>query len=807
MSTRYNKQQKIISSKYEYKYICNCNKCCGKEVDPRTQVKHANEKKNWNSDRSRKKQLKEIEARQFRYVSVRDTKREKEKNKDASKKKKRSSKQLLLKEGTKVLKLKKDTSVSEMLTELALASDTSDENEKLIIASSSRTRDDQFREPPQDEIPDMFDDDFLYNIRDVELVDDLDDDDDNTDSDDDVDSDDEDVDSDDDDADSDDEGNGESDNEGLFTAPNFDDDNNYESIELDDSLDTEIILWLFKFQQRYRVSDMALEALIKFLSNTLKLIDDMRFQEFPVSIFLAKKKLGIFQPKLRMVACTNCHKLYDSKIVTNYKVNNKLAVMHCSYEEFPNNPIPANKKLCNNELTIIKKNKNKTVAIPRMLYPKPSIKQQLSNMYQRPDFERMLKLSGVRNYNNTYYADIYDGNVWKTFPFDGSRFFSPETASTNLGLLINLDWFQPFKYTQHSTGAIYASICNLPRAERNKPENILYLGFLPGPKEVGLEKINHYLAPIVDELKELWEGWKVPQTYDNKDGLEIRVALIIGSSDIPASRKLFGHGSAIKKCHRCPVRSKYNNEYKKNYYGDIGDYKNWISQSPDLKIYRDHAQRWLQCNSRSVRDSYFKEYGVRWSELLRLPYMDPIRFAVVDPMHCLFLGVAKWIIQSIFIKENKLTNEQLHVAQRRMDDVKLPSDIGRIPPKIAIGEGFSKLTADQWKTFIMLYATTILWDMLDDDDRKILGHFVRACNLLVARFVTENDLHEAQERLWDMTKIIERTYGPVYITSNIHLSMHIPQCIRDYGSVYSFWLFPYERLNRYIGKIHYRASE
>ena len=221
----------------------------------------------------------------------------------------------------------------------------------------------------------MFDNDFLYNIGDIELVDDLDDDDDNTDYDDD-------VDSDDDNADSDDEGNGESDNEGLFTAPNFDDNNNYKSIELDDSLDTEIILWLFKFQQRYRVSDMALEALIKFLSNTLKLIDDMRFQEFPVSIFLAKKKLGIFQPKLRMVACTNCHKLYDSKIVTNYKVNNKLAVIHCSYEEFPNNPIPANKKLCNNELTIIKKNKNKTVVIPRMLYPKPSIKQQLSNMYQ-----------------------------------------------------------------------------------------------------------------------------------------------------------------------------------------------------------------------------------------------------------------------------------------------------------------------------------------------------------------------------------------------------------------------------------------
>jgi hypothetical protein len=78
---------------------------------------------------------------------------------------------------------------------------------------------------------------------------------------------------------------------------------------------------------------------------------------------------------------------------------------------------------------------------------------------------------------------------------------------------------------------------------------------------------------------------------------------------------------------------------------------------------------------------------------------------------------------------------------------------------------------------------------------------------LVARFVTEDDLQEAQERLRDMSINIERTYGPEFITSNIHLSMHIPECIRDYGSVYSFWLFPYERLNGYIGKPHISGTQ
>jgi hypothetical protein len=494
--------------------------------------------------------------------------------------------------------------------------------------------------------------------------------------------------------------------------------------------------------------------------------------------------------------------LHNVKNIVEYKEEGKPAIKNCLHEEFPNNPISSRRNKCNNQLSILKKRKDGTIAIPRMLYPKPNIRQQLSMLYQRPGFENMLKLSGVQREGVNIYSDIYDGKVWKTFPFNGDPFFTPETATTHLGLLFNLDWFQPFTYTQHSAGAIYASICNLPRTERNKPENIIYLGFLPGPKEVGLERINHYLAPIVDELLELWKGWRVPKTYQCTDGLDIKVALIIGSSDTPATRKLFGHGSAVMKCHRCEKRSTYSEVYKKTHYGGMQDYDKWVTNPINPSLHRQYAHEWLQCNSKSSRDTHFKGHGVRWSELLRLPYMDPIRFAVVDPMHCLFLGIAKWIIKSIFINQNKLSMEQLRIAQKRMDYIELPSDIGRIPPKIAIGnEGFSNLTADQWKTFIMIYSTSILWDMLDNNDRKILGHFVRACNLLVARFITDDDLREAQERLKDMAHLIEGTYGPEFITSNIHLALHIPECCRDYGSIYSFWLFPYERLNGYIGKM------
>jgi hypothetical protein len=572
---------------------------------------------------------------------------------------------------------------------------------------------------------------------------------------------------------------------------------------LNDSLETEIILWIFKFQQRFRITDTALEALIKFIHIILTRLNKSQFKYFPKSLYIAKKMLNIFQPKIRLAVCNNCHKLHDVKKIVVYKEEGKTAIKNCLHEEFPDNSIPSRRNQCNNPLTVLKKCKGETIAVPRMFYPKPSIRQQLSMLYQRPGFENMLKSSGFQRRGDIY-SDIYDGKVWKTFPFDGSTFFGPETATTHLGLLFNLDWFQPFTYTQHSTGAIYASICNLPRSERNKPENIIYFGFLPD--EPGLEHINYYLAPIVDELLELWRGWRIPKTYQYPDGLDIRVAIIIGSSDTPATRKLFGHGASAMKCYRCNKRSTYSEEYKKTHYGGMQDYDEWVTNPTDSSLHRQHAHEWLQCGSKSSREAHFKEHGVRWSELLRLPYMDPIRFAVVDPMHCLFLGIAKYIIKSIFINQGKLSMEQLRVAQKRMDYVELPSDIGRIPPKIAIGEGFSKLTADQWKTFIMIYSTNILWDMLDNNDRKILGHFVRACNLLVTRIITEDDLKEVQERLKDMAHLIENTYGPEFITSNIHLALHIPDCCRDYGSIYSYWLFPFERLNGYIGKNSYFIS-
>src|SRR5206468_12924530 len=212
-------------------------------------------------------------------------------------------------------------------------------------------------------------------------------------------------------------------------------------------------------------------------------------------------------------------------------------------------------------------------------------------------------------------------------------------------------------------------------------------------------------------------------------------------------------------------------------------------------------EAWRYCTTRDERDAHVSANLVRWSEMLRLPYFNPIRHLIFDPMHCLFLGIAKWILKKLWIDGGKLSKSDLKLMENRAKQIKLPADMGRIPYKISTGEGFSGFTADQWKTFILIYAIPLMWNLLAKPDQKILENFVRACSLLVGRIINYNELNEVHERLLKVATLIEENYGPKRITPNLHLCLHIADCCRDYGLLYSFWCYSFERMNGILGKL------
>ncbi|GBB84695.1 hypothetical protein RclHR1_11280005 [Rhizophagus clarus] len=230
----------------------------------------------------------------------------------------------------------------------------------------------------------------------------------------------------------------------------------------------------------------------------------------------------------------------------------------------------------------------------------------------------------------------------------------------------------------------------------------------------------------------------------------------------------------------------------------MADMSDWFIMKDPVE-HRQKALEWRRCKSNAERERFVKVNGVRWSEILRLSYFDLIRFVVIDLMHCLFLGIAKWITKRIWIDEDVLTEKALQSIQKKMSEFKLPSDLGRIPGKIHCGEGFSNFTADQWRNFFLIYATVVLWNHLPNKDRKILTYFVRVCTILVRRIVEINDMKEAHELLVKIIKLIEEHYGEGKITPNLHLSLHLCECSYDYRPLYSFWCFSFERMNGVLG--------
>lgn len=54
----------------------------------------------------------------------------------------------------------------------------------------------------------------------------------------------------------------------------------------------------------------------------------------------------------------------------------------------------------------------------------------------------------------------------------------------------------------------------------------------------------------------------------------------------------------------------------------------------------------------------------------------------------------------------------------------------------------------------------------------------------------------------EFLKKFAQLFGSESCTMNMHLHGHVKQCIEDYGPVYSFWCFAFERMNGVLGSYH-----
>lgn len=136
---------------------------------------------------------------------------------------------------------------------------------------------------------------------------------------------------------------------------------------------------------------------------------------------------------------------------------------------------------------------------------------------------------------------------------------------------------------------------------------------------------------------------------------------------------------------------------------------------------------------------------------------------------------------------------------------RLPSWMKR-PPRNFGQASHGKLTADQWRTLCTVILVTTLirtWNH-SAENRSLLQNFLDL--VISVRWATTRSTSEKHIAIIDfhLKRYLETTvqlYGPSSIVPNHHLSLHLTECLRNFGPVYSWWSFPFERYNGIMQRI------
>ena len=396
-----------------------------------------------------------------------------------------------------------------------------------------------------------------------------------------------------------------------------------------------IIILIMHLRSVYSLSNAAASLLLKFFTLIFGIIGHVSSpcraiaQALPSSLY----KMQLFSENVkqfyRYVVCPKCESVYPIEECTERNKSKK-----CSFIPFPNHPHSRMRQSCNVILLkTVELSSGRKLLYPHITYCYLSIKNSLQSLLLKPSFIADCEKWRSRSIQPNALQDIYDGKIWNEFcVYDGRSFLANPLSFV---FTINLDWFRPFKRSQYSIGAIYMTVMNLPRNMRNKLENILLVGILPGPSEP--TNISSFIKPLVNELEDFWHGIEL-SVYGTSSKKPVRCALLCACCDLPAGRKLCGFLSynAHKGCSRC----------LKLFPGSVGeqdysgfDRDSWLRRTVDQ--HRKVSLDIKACKTKATIATIESTSGYRYTELLRLPYFNPTRMLVIDPMHNLFLGSGK----------------------------------------------------------------------------------------------------------------------------------------------------------------------
>ncbi|KAJ2922073.1 hypothetical protein H1R20_g15023, partial [Candolleomyces eurysporus] len=187
---------------------------------------------------------------------------------------------------------------------------------------------------------------------------------------------------------------------------------------------------------------------------------------------------------------------------------------------------------------------------------------------------------------------------------------------------------------------LLTEVTDLPPTIRYNLENVYLVGIIPGPNQPSRQEINHLLKPLIDDFLILWDdSIYLSRTYLHNTGIRVRGAIVPLICDLPASRQMSGYAGfqSNQFCSECTQSLSHINNL---------DVDSWTQRT-----WEDHflkGSQWDKAGTLEEKEALYGKHGIRWSELLRLPYWDPTKYTLIDSMHAFYLRLFQHHIRSIW---------------------------------------------------------------------------------------------------------------------------------------------------------------
>lgn len=333
--------------------------------------------------------------------------------------------------------------------------------------------------------------------------------------------------------------------------------------------------------------------------------------------------------------------------------------------------------------------------------------------------------------------------------------------TTNIELLINVDGVPLFKSSRKQFWPILCQVFN----HHNCYKPFVVAIYCGNNKPTDTEQ---YLAKFIEEINTLQKtGIMISNRFFN-------VSIKAFICDRPARsllKNMKNHGGYYA-CERCTVAGR---RYKKRTVYPLSN---------------DSEPR----TNESFRNQSNPEHHTGKSPLLLIePEIDLVQQFVLDPMHLLFLGVMKklldcWVDGSVN-KKLKISNSDKTRLSCLLMKIKVPSEFQRSTRSLT---DFHKFKATEFQ-FLLLYAGPVVFKK--KLPTTIYKHFLLlhvACRILFSNDIALKKVKHAKFYLENFVSIAPLLYTLKFVVGNIHSLYHLAddvefmQCCLSLVSSYAF---------------------